>query len=195
MEDWKRVLDRIVADPRYKTGILYGKPRQGHQEGTVLNHIQQLEHNLKALKRFLTNDEYWKLLILIHVHDTFKFQAKRGSPIEDPQSHASLARAFLKEFTDNWDLLQMIQWHDESFVMHRQMETKGGKYNKERFYHRIIEGIMDLNLFLFFTIIDGFTPSKMHDVHRIRWFVGECRDSNRQPYLDRVYQALQELHI
>ena len=74
-------------------------------------------------------------------------------------------------------------------------KPKGGKYNKERFYHRIIEGIMDLNLFLFFTIIDGFTPSKMHDVHRIRWFVGECRDSNRQPYLDRVYQALQELHI
>ena len=66
-----------------------------------------------------------KLRILIHTHDTFKADAKRGVAIWHPQSHASLARAFLGEFCDDEDLLAMVQLHDEPYALFLQTQRTG----------------------------------------------------------------------
>lgn len=183
MLDLERIFDMVLADPRYETGVTYGKPRTGHAEGTVANHLEQLEANLGKMEPMLTGAEYIALRILIHVHDTFKYWAKRDSAILDPNSHASLARAFLAEFTHDEDLLNMVQYHDENFALWKQFETKG-RYNKKRF-EKLIVLIPDMTLFLFFTILDGYTPSKEHE--RIRWFVDEV---NKYVNTPRVYDAL-----
>lgn len=182
------VFAKIIADPRYSTGVTYGKARTGHAEGSVSNHLVQLDKNLWHISQLLSAQEFVKLRILIHVHDTFKYWAKKNSAIEDPKSHASLARAFLAEFTDDQDLLYMVQYHDENFALWKQVEAKG-RYNKARF-EKLIVLITDMTLFLFFTIIDGYTPSKQHE--RIRWFVDEVNKVVNTP---RVYEALEEFGI
>lgn len=167
---WNRILTAIMTDPRYREGTLYGKPRSGHAEGTVLAHLIDLDRNLARLSHLVTEDEYWKLRILIHTHDTMKFWAKRDSPIEGNESHGTLARNFLAEFCTDVDLLQMTKYHDEGHAIWKQFEAKG-RYNVERLRKNVVDGITDIGLFLIFTLIDGYTPSKDHS--RIRWFVDE----------------------
>jgi hypothetical protein len=197
MEDYKRLYHFIINDPRYTEGITYGKPHTGHAEGTVKAHLVDLENNLKKLDDGLGirlhETEYWKLKILIHTHDTFKFWAKRDSAIEDPQSHASLAKKFLAEFTQDEDLLNIVQYHDEGYALWKQVETRGS-YNKARFTKAICI-IKDLELFLFFTILDGFTPSK--EPKRIRWFINEVDSAvaDHITKLPRIYWALEVFGI
>ena len=192
MNYWQEIYQKVVSDPRYHTGVTYGKPRTGRKEGTVANHLVDLEANLSKLKEvpfLLSEDDYWKLRVLVHVHDTLKLWAKRDSAIEDPKSHASLARKFLSEFTDDEDLLRIVQYHDEGYALWKQQEAKG-KYNQKRFTRNVL-AIRDVDLFLIFTLIDGYTPSKEHD--RIRWFVDQV-SSVRQTSL-HVEAALKEFGL
>jgi hypothetical protein len=130
----KKLVARVISDPRYIINIEYGQPRSGHPEGTVKAHIAELEANLEALKLRIADEQtYWKLKFLIHVHDTFKADATRGVPILDPHSHASLAKVFAAELTDDPDLLNMIQFHDENYALWRQV-AQSGSYDSQRFH-------------------------------------------------------------
>ena len=58
----------------------YDRPQPGHPEGKVKYHIADLEANLERLKhRLKTEEDYWKLKFLIHVHDTFKAEEMKFS--------------------------------------------------------------------------------------------------------------------
>jgi hypothetical protein len=188
----REILEKIKADPRYVEGIKYGMPRPGHAEGTIANHLADLEKNLEKLRPFVSDDDYWKLQVLIHTHDTFKGWAIPNSPITDPNSHASLAKKFLSEFTDDVDLLKMVQFHDEGLALYLQWcalddnRKPRHKYSRTRFVERILP-IDDIELFLMFTIIDGYTPSKDHA--KIRWFVDEVNEHHKKT--PNVYSALE----
>jgi hypothetical protein len=170
--DFEHTLSQVVADPRYQKNIEYGQPRSGHPEGRVRSHILQLEGNLELLKpRLIDPQDYWKLKFLIHVHDTFKADAIPNVPISDPRSHASLARAFAAEFTTNTDILNMIQYHDENYALYQQFR-RDGRYDSQRF-KTLLSVIRDWDLFLIFTIIDGWTVGK--DLDKVRWFIEEVR--------------------
>lgn len=169
MPDHQETLAAVTADPRYLSHLDWGDPRPGHPEGSLRAHIAELEANLESLRPKLTDDEAAKLRLLIHVHDTFKPEAKEGVPIAHPQSHASLARAFLAEFVDDPDLLAMVQLHDEPFALYRQLENKGA-YNRVRF-ESLLNSIRDWNLFLAFNLIDGCTAGKSRDP--LRWLFHE----------------------
>lgn len=163
---WSAILSKIIRDPRYLANIKYGKPRRGHGEGTVEAHIEELERNLYALD-LEESDSYWKLSVLIHVHDSFKAEAKRNAPILDPQSHASLAKEFLAEFTDDKDMLTIVQYHDLNYAVYKNWKETG-KLNEERMLDAL-DKIENLNLFLRFCIIDACTDSKGREM--ITWFV------------------------
>lgn len=168
----REIVEQIVSDSRYLKNIEYGKPRSGHPEGKVKHHIAELEENLEAMKaRGIPEEQYWKLKFLIHVHDTFKAEAVPDSPIMNPNSHASLARQFASEFTDDVDLLNMIQFHDVNFALWKQF-TGTGSYDLERF-SALLETIIDWDLFLMFLIIDGSTQGK--DPDKLAWFIKEVR--------------------
>jgi hypothetical protein len=122
----KDILEKIIADWRYQKNIEYGEPRSGHPEGKVKYHIAELEENLeKPVSHGISEEQYWKLKILIYVHDTFKAEAIPDSPITNPNSHASLAKKFAAEFTNDEDLLNMIQFHDVNFVLWKQFAGIG----------------------------------------------------------------------
>jgi hypothetical protein len=163
------LLQKIVADESYQANLDWGKPRRGHAEATVRAHVAELEENLDFLRPRLSEDAYWKLKLLIHVHDSFKAEATRGVPITHPRSHASLARAFLARFCQDTDLLNMVQYHDEGHALWRGFQSER-LVNAGRL-SGLVSRIQDWDLFLAFCVIDSCTFSKERD--SIRWFVAE----------------------
>ena len=159
--DYRAAYEAIIADPRYLANLDWGESRPGHPEGTVRAHIAEIEPNLETLRSKLANEDYWKLKLLIHTHDTFKAESQPAVPITDPKSHASLALLFLATYCDDADLLTMVQYHDEPFALYRQFTSKG-KYNQNRF-DALLKAIRNWNLFLAFNIIDGCTPGKSRE--------------------------------
>jgi hypothetical protein len=167
--DYRNAFAAIAADPRYLANLDWGESRPGHPEGTVRAHIAEIEPNLEALRPKLTDQDYWKLKLLVHTHDSFKAESQPGVPITDPRSHASLARAFLATHCDDPALLAMVQYHDEPFALYRQFESKG-KYNQDRF-NALLRTIRDWNLFLAFNILDGCTAGKSREA--LHWLFRE----------------------
>ena len=166
----KEIIEKITSDPRYLKNIEYGEPRSGHPEGKVKHHIAELEENLEKLSSHgISEDDYWKLKFLIHVHDAFKAEAVHDYPILDPGSHASLAREYASGFTNDPDLLNIIQFHDLNYTLWKQF-SKMGSYEAERL-RALLELIVNLDLFLMFIILDGSTKGK--DPDKIRWFINE----------------------
>jgi hypothetical protein len=165
MHDYREIFDAVTSDPRYQRNLDWGEVRPGHPEGTIRTHIAELERNVEQLRAKLSETDYWRLKLLIHTHDTFKAEARRGAPVAAPDSHASLARAFLAEFCDDADMLAMVQYHDEPFALWRQFKLKG-RLNEERLT-TLLTSIRDWNLFLAFNIVDGCTEGKQRC--SLRW--------------------------
>ena len=166
MTDYRQIFHAVTRDPRYTGNLDWGEPRPGHPEGTIRAHIAELDRNLEALCHKLSETDYWRLKLLIHTHDTFKAEARPGAAIRSPDSHASLARAFLAEFCDHDDLLQTVQYHDEPMALWRQFVAKR-RFNRQRLA-TLLTNIRDWDLFLAFNIIDGCTQGK--DRNCLRWF-------------------------
>ncbi len=168
----KEIVQQILTDARYLKNIEYGEPRPGHPEGKVKYHIAEMEENLEALRPGgIAEEQYWRLKFLIHVHDTFKAEAAPNSSILHPNSHASLARKFASEFTDDTDLLNMIQYHDVNYALWKQFSGTGS-YDMVRF-STLLEIVLDWDLFLMFLIFDGNTKGK--DRLKLIWFINEVR--------------------
>jgi hypothetical protein len=166
MNTFERIFQRVISDDRYQKNLDWGEPRSGHPEGSVRAHIAELEQNLDLMRQRLSDDEYWKLKLLIHTHDTFKADANRVAPITHPRSHASLARTFLSEYCDDPDLLNMVQFHDEPYALWRQNEK--GNLDQQRF-SSLLSTISDWNLFIAFNIIDDCTVGKSRQP--LQWFL------------------------
>lgn len=156
----KQQLEQIQKDSRYQENIRWGSPRPGHPEGTVQKHILELESNLTALEPETTSLERDKLKLLIHVHDSFKKDAKRGVAITDPYSHASLARSFLAGYCSDQALLNMVQFHDEPYALFKR-ERRG--QSAERRLQELRSKIKDWRLFLLFLVIDSATAGKSRE--------------------------------
>lgn len=169
MYEYREILQSVTSDPRYLKNLDWGEPRAGHPEGTVRAHIAEIEQNLEALRSRLSDEEYGKLRLLIHTHDSFKAESTPGIAILDPRSHASLARNFLASYCDDADLLAMVQYHDEPFALYRQAQIKGS-CNPERLA-ALLRAIADWNLFLAFNIVDGCTAGKSREP--LRWLFRE----------------------
>lgn len=168
MENYEQILKQIQSDDTYQTNLDWGQPRAGHPEGSIRQHIRDLDSNLDLLKPRLSDDEYWKLRILIHTHDTFKPDAQAGVAIINPKSHASLAREFLGNYTDDEELLMTVQYHDEPFAQWRKYRYGGDHSDR---LQQLLDTITNWDLFLVFLIVDGCTSGK--STEPLEWFFGE----------------------
>lgn len=140
----------------------------------IKNHISDLEANLEKLQhmgRIHSEDDYWKLRFMIQVHDLFKAEAEKHTPTLHPRNHVSLARGYASQFTNDIDLQNMIQYHDENYKLWKEYQ-QNGSYNVERFQN-LLDTIQNLDLFLLFVIIDGCTKGK--DQRKLGWFIEEVR--------------------
>jgi hypothetical protein len=178
MPDYAHIFAALTQDPAYLRNLDWGEPRAGHPEGRVRDHIAELDQNLEVLRPKLSKTDFWKMELLIHSHDTFKGDAEAGAPITAPNSHASLARAFLARFCDDNDLLAMVQYHDEPFALWRQFNAKG-RFNQARL-ETLLTAIADWNLFLAFNIIDGCTQGKSREP--LRWLFRQAEGRVRSTF-------------
>jgi hypothetical protein len=160
----KDTLAKVLSDPRYLRNIEYVPPRSGHPEGKVKDHIADLEENLEKLSiHGISEDRYWKLKFLIHIHDTLKAEASPARP------HELLAREYASGFTDDPDLLNILEYHDFNFDLWRQFRATGS-YDAGSLL-ALLDLIVDLDLFLMFIIVDGSTKGK--DPDKLGWFIHE----------------------
>lgn len=174
------IFERMIRDPRYLARLDWGTPRPGHPEGTIRAHIAELERNLEKLRSRLSPEDYWKLKLLIHVHDTFKPDSHEGVAIASPKSHASLAARFLAEYCADPDLVTIVQFHDEPFALYRQLQHRGA-YNRDRLRH-MLTAIQDWNLFLAFEIIDGCTAGKSRAP--LKWFFQQVQGKVKSDFTE-----------
>jgi hypothetical protein len=182
LPNYEAIFDRLVQDRRYRDNLDWGVPRPGHPEGSIRAHIADLERNLDALRPRLSGEDYWKLKLLIHTHDTFKGVAEPDVPIASPNSHASLARAFLSDYCADPDLLAMVQNHDVPFAMYKHFKRK--RHLDKARLEALFKAIEDWNLFTAFLIIDGNTAGKSPDP--LLWFFGQIRSRVRTQFTDPV---------
>jgi hypothetical protein len=180
--NYQEIVEKVVNDPRYREYVEFGEPRSGHPEGKISQHVLLLEDNLEHFKSKLSEENYWKLKFIIHVHDTLKAVAEHDSPAFSSGHHAVLARKFAEEFTSDPDVLNIIYYHDENFYLWKQYQ-KSGEYDKTRLEH-LLSAISDVNLFLVFILIDGCVPGK--DFEKLEWFIHEV-NKYRTTVVDRSW--------
>lgn len=146
MQSMREIYEDIERDPTFCLGV-----EHVNSDGVkILSIIRHLGSNLDRISGIvgLTEDEYWKLRILIAVHDTLKIHSVPGSSIESKYSHASLARSFLSSFTDDEVLLQIVQYHDEPYRLFRSNKELADSDVKALF-----EKIQNVRLFVLFQIV------------------------------------------
>lgn len=168
----ENIVKSIKLSAKYLNNVEYGIPRSGHPEGKLKFHIADLEANLEKLKQMgISDDQYWKLQFLIQVHDLFKAEESTDYPPQTVHRHAVLAKQYATQFTDDEDLLNMIQYHDANYHLWKEFKTQG-KINEDQFAN-LLRLIKDWDLFLMFVIIDGCTKGK--DYEKIGWFINEVK--------------------
>jgi hypothetical protein len=159
-------LERAVSqDPVLIAGLTWGKPRRGHPEGSVAEHVADL---LETLDRWgETGQRRTDLRFIALVHDALKYRVSNWRPKVGENHHAVRARRFAERFTDDERLLATIELHDRPYNIWRWRL----KLSDEREVTRILDRVPDLGLFVRFVELDGSTEGK--NPEPIRWFEGE----------------------
>ena len=151
-------LQQITETPAYAAGVNWGGARLGHPEGTVKNHIEQLERNLRMISSMLTSEEIEKLRLLIHTHDTFKHQAGENVPVSDPKSHAGLAAEFLGSYISDQDVIAVARHHDAAFASWCDYAYRGDGSCRD--LKKAFAEVKNHDLLFTFMLIDGITEGK-----------------------------------
>lgn len=168
------ILSKILADPMYQNSLDWGRPRRGHPEGSLRNHIEDLVANLERIREHLKEGEYERLLLLIHVHDICKPDAWTGVDSDHPQNHAYMARQYLAYYCQDPILLAITQAHDDGYLLYTYYRWADDLTAR---ICRILMAVEDVELFLLFNLIDNCIPGKT--VEPVDWFierVGRLRD-------------------
>jgi hypothetical protein len=159
---------RIAADPEWREGIEWGRPRRGHPEGAVKHHVADV---LKNIEREATSpDERRRLRLAALVHDTFKYRAAEGSArVGSEGHHGSQAARFLERFVDDDELVTVVRWHDEAFAAWLGLVKRRDRRGAEERARKLIERLgpalpLYLRFFRADNAIEGKSPSS------VKWF-------------------------
>lgn len=107
----------FLENRHFLQGLVWGKPRYGHPEGTIWRHIIEVNANIDRLD--ISAEQRKKLRLVSWVHDTFKFCEDKSRPRDWTKHHGIYARKFLAEFIDDEKLLNLVELHDEAYYIWR----------------------------------------------------------------------------
>ena len=107
----------FLEDDGFCRGLLWGVPRFGHPEGTILAHIIEVNENIDQLP--VDAETRRRLRIICFVHDTFKNIEHKGNPRDWTKHHAVYARKFLERYVDDEHLLSVVELHDDAYYAWR----------------------------------------------------------------------------
>lgn len=153
-----------MLHPVYQENLDWGRPRIGHPEGSLRNHIEDLEANLERIRDQLVDPEPDQLRLLIHVHDICKPDAWTGVASDHPRNHAFLARQLLAEFCSEPALLAITQFHDDGYFLYNYF-----RWSSEERMRQILVEVQDPELFVIFNLVDNCLAGKRKEP--IQWFL------------------------
>jgi hypothetical protein len=160
---------RVTADPRLVKGLAWGRPRKGHPEGAVANHVADL---LQIVDQWGETGAFRAdLRFIALVHDAFKHAVNHLLPRRGENHHAMRARRFAEEYTDDGRLLAVIELHDRPYGLWRRRRRTAGVPDHK--VDAMLERIPDMALFLRFVELDGSTEGKTPEP--IEWLREEVR--------------------
>ena len=157
---------RIIVDPKFVEGVLWGKVRSGHPEGLVIHHIGDVLNNIdKYGDKFIRE----KLRFIAIVHDSFKYLVNIHKPITEENHHAMIARRFSENYTNDSKVLEIIELHDEPYKIWRKGCKEDNMLRSEEKARDLIRRLGSyVDLFLLFYQCDNKVKGKT-SAHRL-WF-------------------------
>lgn len=155
----------ILKDTIIVEGLNWGFPRNGHPEGQVYLHVEQILRAIDDLK-FIGNERKY-LRVLAITHDSFKVNAKGSG-----KNHGTIARKYLEMYIDDVDLLNMIELHDKPYSIWETF-NETGKFRLNAF-ENMLNKIKDIKLFLEFVKLDGSVKGK--DSEPRDWFEHKLKE-------------------
>ena len=188
MLNYREALDRLRALPLYQENLLWGTPRRGHPEGSLANHINELEANLETIAELLLPDEEDKLRLLIHVHDICKPDAWVGVDSDHPNNHALLARRLLEKVCPDPVLLAITQFHDDGYILYQYYRRSGDLRGR---LTGVLQAVQQVDLFLLFFLIDSCTAGKLSEP--VDWVLATVAQQMAVPA--RVLEVRQRLAL
>lgn len=155
----------LLQTPEFNQGLRWGTPRYGHPEGQVIFHIAEVLDNIERLTIGALEREILRLVAI--VHDTLKFKEEELRLMNDDyiQHHGILARRFMERYTDNEQILRLIELHDEAYYIWKIKDEQRRQPLLEQLIHRLGD---DLQLFYAFFKCDTQTGDKTQEP--ISWF-------------------------
>lgn len=159
--------ERLLEQPEFVHGLMWGQPRFGHPEGKVALHIREVFDNIDRLH--LPTSLRLQLRLIALVHDTFKYQEAKTYPRDWSNHHGVLARRFLENFTQDNAVLTIVELHDEAYYAWRTIHLYKKTAKGEARLHRLLLRLGDnLPLFYLFFLCDTRTGDK--NLAPLRWF-------------------------
>jgi hypothetical protein len=165
---------RIVTDDKWRRGAAWGVPRPGHPEGAVVHHVAEV---LANVDRYRASDDErpWMRLIAL-THDSFKHLVDRSKPRVGENHHGMIARRFTERYSDDHEVLEIIELHDEAFNAYAMGARNAGRWGEaEQRANRLVERLgAALPMYRRFYRCDNETGSKSPE--SLAWFEGYCSD-------------------
>jgi hypothetical protein len=157
----------LIADPEWIAGASWGVARPGHPEGSVTAHIEEVLANVERVALDARDRERLRFVAL--THDTFKHRVDPGQPRTGENHHAMIARRVAERFTDDPELLEVIELHDEAYNAWVKGEHGGKWESAEARAHRLIQRLgPSLDFYIRFYVADNSTAAK--DQAPLEWF-------------------------
>jgi hypothetical protein len=161
--------EALLADPELRTGLAWGRPREGHPEGSVGAHVADLLRTVDEWGE--TGERRADLRVVALVHDAMKHRVHDWLPHIGANHHAVRARRFAESYVDDERLLSTIELHDRPYGIWKRRGRPGRTTDSE--LRRMLRRVADPALFLRFVQLDGSTEGK--DLRPIRWLEQELR--------------------
>lgn len=189
----------LMCDPAILEGLLWGKPRPGHDEGEIYKHVEFVWSNIDRLSIPAEgepthvavaerNSDLWKRLRLIALmHDTFKYQVDPKQSKSGENHHAMRARRHAEKYTISHEnffdtqMLEVLELHDEAYNAwckgSRDDKWEKAKTRVAELYDRL-ERTDSLDLFTMFYTCD----THIGDVERPdwEWWLTYCRNRGKK---------------
>lgn len=146
----------LAADPELLEGLAWGKPREGHPEGAVGEHVADL---LRALESWNEPEpRRSELRFMGLVHDSQKNRVQQWRPKTGENHHAMRARRLAERYTGDERLLATIEHHDRPYAIWRRVHRKGRPQDAQ--LDEMLADIPDPALFMRFVELDGSCEGK-----------------------------------
>ena len=162
----------LLTRPEVREGMAWGRPRFGHPEGAVGNHVREVLANVDRLPA-LTPADRRDLRLVTLLHDTFKYAEDKTEPRDWSRHHGVLAREFAARYVKVARVLELVEWHDEAYYCWRLDVL----YRRRSLSRQRLDALLDrfagqVDFYYRFFVCDTRTGDK--NLAPIAWFEREA---------------------